>query len=58
MNSDIKVDPVFLKVLDQDNRVEMQLSAVPEIESRRAEKGETHAQTAEKEETHVQSAAI
>lgn len=47
MNSDIKVDPVFLKVLDQDNRVEMQLAAVPEIESEKAEKGEEHAQTAE-----------
>lgn len=47
MNSDIKVDPIFLKVLDQDNRVEMELAAVPELESKEAEEGETHAQTAE-----------
>jgi hypothetical protein len=46
VNSDITVDPVFLKVLDQDNRAEMQLAAFPEIESREAEKGEEHAQTA------------
>jgi len=58
VNSDIKVDPVFLKVLDQDNRVEMELAAVPEIESRRAEKGETHAQTAEEGETRTQMLEI
>ncbi len=29
MNSDIKVDPVFLQILDQENRVELDL--VPEI---------------------------
>lgn len=47
VNSDITVDPVFLKVLDQENRAEMQLAAFPEIESKEAEKGEEHAQTAE-----------
>jgi hypothetical protein len=29
VNSDIKVDPVFLQILDQENRVELDL--VPEI---------------------------
>ena len=56
MNSDIKVDPVFLKVLDQENRVEMELAAVPEFESKEAEKGETHAQTADQGETQAQTA--
>ena len=32
MNSDIKVDPVFLNVLDQDNRVEMELGLAPQLE--------------------------
>lgn len=50
VNSDIKVDPVFLKVLDQDNRVKMELSPLPEFESGRAEKVETHVQTEEEEE--------
>jgi len=54
VNSDIKVDPVFLKVLDQDNRVEMELSPIPQFESVRAEKGETHVQTEEEEETRPQ----
>lgn len=33
MNSDIKVDPVFLNVLDQDNRVEMELGLAPQLET-------------------------
>lgn len=53
MNSDIKVDPIFLKVLDQDNRVEMELAAVPELESKNAEEGITHAQTAQEDDTHA-----
>jgi len=33
VNSDIKVDPVFLNVLDQDNRVEMALGMAPQLET-------------------------